>query len=99
MSYTLYWTEEATKTFNQNLEYLANDWGNQVVNDFLDRVDEVFELVSANPSVFPLHRLYEKIHKCIVNKRIILYFMIVNERQVDLLTFWNTYRDPGKLLS
>ncbi|MFM8912018.1 MAG: hypothetical protein ACKOE6_03725, partial [Flammeovirgaceae bacterium] len=75
------------------------DWGNQVVNDFLNRVDEVLELVSVNPSVFPLHRPSEKIHKFIVNKRIILYFRIVNERQVDLLTFWNTYRDLDKLLS
>ncbi|MFM7488113.1 MAG: type II toxin-antitoxin system RelE/ParE family toxin [Cytophagales bacterium] len=98
MSYQLNWTEESIKTFNQNTEYLASDWGNQVVNDFLDRVDEVLELVSLNPSVFPVHNAASKVHRCIVNRRIILYFKIVDNGRVDLLTFWNTYRDPNQLL-
>lgn len=92
------WTEESIKTLNQNTEYLASDWGNQVVNDFLDRVDEVLELVSLNPTVFPAHNAVTKVHRCIVNKRIILYFKIVDDKRVDLLTFWNTYRDPNQLL-
>jgi hypothetical protein len=31
VSYSLNWTQEATRTFNQNLEYLADEWRNQVV--------------------------------------------------------------------
>jgi plasmid stabilization system protein ParE len=99
VKYHLSWTEEAIKTLNQNTEYLSSDWGNQVVNDFLDRVDEVLELVSLNPTVFPVHSVDNTVRRCIVNKRIILYFKIVDDKRIDLLTFWNTYRDPNQLLA
>ena len=43
MSYTLYWTLQAEETFAANLEYLEKSWTNAVINDFLDRVDEVLQ--------------------------------------------------------
>lgn len=39
----LRWTSESKKTFNQNLEYLAEDWDYHVINNFLDRVEVVLE--------------------------------------------------------
>ena len=41
MSHSLRWTSESKKTFNQNLEYLSEEWDNQVINNFLDRIEEV----------------------------------------------------------
>lgn len=49
MSRRLNWTSESEETFNQNLEYLAKEWDNIVVNDFLDRVEEVLEKIKSNP--------------------------------------------------
>lgn len=52
MSYTLHWTTEAARTLNQNLEYLEDEWDNQVVNNFLDRVEEVLENIKTNPQMY-----------------------------------------------
>jgi len=97
MSYTLRWTSESAKSLNQNLDYLADEWDNQVINSFLDRIEEVLETIKSNPKLYPLHRAKDNVHKCVVNKRIILYYKIVNEQHIDLLTFWNTYQNPDKL--
>ena len=47
MNYSLRWTEEAKKSFNQNLEYLSDEWDNEVINNFLDRVDGILSQIKA----------------------------------------------------
>lgn len=93
----LRWTSEARKTFNQNLDYLADEWNDQVINNFLDRVEEVFEQIKSNPELFLVYRKADQIYKCVVHKRIILYYKIVDHKYIDLLTFWNTSQDLDKL--
>ncbi len=97
MSLRINWTLESEKTFNQNLEYLSLKWDAVVLNDFLDRVEEVLESIKSNPRLYPLHREKENVHKCVIHERIVLYYKIVDEEVVDLLTFWNTYQDPVRL--
>lgn len=97
MSYVLRWTPESKRTFNQNLEYLAKEWDNQIVNKFLDRAEEVLEQIKSNPKLYPVYRPEDMVYKCVVHKRIVLYFRIVDEETIDLLTFWNTYQNPDKL--
>ena len=97
MTYSLRWTPEAVKTLKQNLEYLTTEWDNHVINNFLDRVEGVLNTIEENPLLYPLHRTKENIRKCIVNKRIILFYKIIDDRYIDLLTFWNTYQNPNDL--
>ena len=97
MSLKINWTSESLKTFNENLEYLSKEWNNVVMNGFLDRVEEVLETISSNPRLYLLHRPSENIHRCVIHERIILYYRIVDEESIDLLTFWNTSKDPNKL--
>jgi plasmid stabilization system protein ParE len=97
MSYRLNWTSESEKTFNQNLEYLSKEWNLIVLNQFLDRVEEVLERISSNPKLYSLHRPEDNVYKCVLHERIILYYKIVNKEEIDLLSFWNTYQNPERL--
>jgi len=97
MSVRINWTAESERTFNQNLEYLAKEWDTVVLNNFLDRVEETLERIRSNPKLYPLHRPQESVHRCVIHERIILYYRIVDDQTIDLLTFWNTAQDPDKL--
>jgi plasmid stabilization system protein ParE len=97
VSFSLRWTPEATKTLQQNADYLFEEWGDQVANDFLDRVEGLLDLIKQNSRIYPLHSSSKTVHKCIVNKRIILFFEIKSDNFINLLTFWNTYQDLEKL--
>ena len=97
MSYRLRWTPESKRTFNLNLDYLSRKWDKSVTNNFLDRVDEVLNLISENPLLYPVHRSDVNVHRCVINERIIVYYRIVDYENIDLITFWNTYRNPENL--
>jgi plasmid stabilization system protein ParE len=97
MSRVLRWTTESRETFNQNLEYLSEEWDFKVINNFLDRVEEALEQIRSNPELYPLYRPTDKVYRCIIHKRVVLYYRIVDDKHIDLLTFWSTYQDPDKL--
>ena len=97
MSYNLNWTTRAEESFELNIEYLEIEWSNSVLNKFLDRVDEVLEKISDKPYLYPLHNSSKDIRRCIINGRIILYFRIIDDTTIDLITFWNTWQNPDKL--
>jgi plasmid stabilization system protein ParE len=91
------WMPEAERTFSQNLEYLASRWDNKVITDFINKVDDALDVIASNPKAFPLHKPSLNIHKCVVTPQITVYYRIVNEITIDLLTFWNNYQNPKKL--
>jgi len=47
------WLPEAEFTFNENINFLARKWNLEVINNFLDRVDEVIDNITENPYVYP----------------------------------------------
>jgi plasmid stabilization system protein ParE len=47
------WTPEAAETFNSNIDYLKIEWEDQVLLNFLDRVDEAVETIKSNPEIYP----------------------------------------------
>lgn len=97
MSYTVNWTDESENTFNENIEYLSKSWDLQSINNFLDRVDEVVENIQSNPKLYPVYRKSGKVYKCVVNRHITVYYKIVDASNIDLITFWNTHKNPDDL--
>ena len=97
MSYTVNWTKESETTFNENIEYLSKSWDLQSINNFLDRVDEVVENIKSNPKLYPIYIKSDKVHKCVVNRHITVYYKIVDTSNVDPITFRNTHKNPDDL--
>jgi len=54
MSYRIIARPEAELTF-RNVDYLALEWNNKVMNQFLDRVDDIIQKIKQNPFSFPLY--------------------------------------------
>jgi plasmid stabilization system protein ParE len=93
----VYWTPEALRTFRENLDYLSVEWDANVVNAFVERVDETVKRIKLNPQLYQVYDATERIHRCVLNERIALFYRIVDNHTIDLLTFWNTSRDPENL--
>ena len=57
----------------------------------------MLDIIALNPKTFPTHNSNLDIYRCIVVSQITLYYRIVNDDRIDLLTFWNNYQNPDKL--
>ena len=97
MNLQVFWTEEAKTSFHENISYLNRKWDLATINRFLDRVDEVLENISCNPSLYPVYRKPDRVHQCVLNKHITLFYRVSDKKRIDLITFWNTHQSPDNL--
>ena len=92
---TISWSELAKFDYWNNIEYLEREWTLTEVYNFMDKVDEIINLLSKENLNFKPTE-YKNTFQVPVVKQINLYYRVVNNN-IELLRFWNNYQDLGKL--
>lgn len=86
------WTNQASKTHRENIEYLLNQWTYKEVHNFNDEVIKIANLLKKNSKLGKWDEDW-KCYKILVIKPITLYYTI-EEKKIVLITFWNNYKKP-----
>ena len=89
------WTNTAKNDYWQNIEYLEREWTLQDVYNFIDKTDALIELLTKQNVIFKSSN-YKNVFQIPVTKQITLYYKIVENNNIELLRFWNTYQNPKK---
>jgi plasmid stabilization system protein ParE len=97
MSYQISWTEKARETYNQNLDYILQNWEEKVYLDFVTRVEAVINHIQQNPKMYVCINLERNIYRSVVTKHISLFYQL-NGSSISLLLFWNNFQEPEKLI-
>ena len=89
------WSDEAVLDYHQNIDYLLENWSVKVAIEFTEDVEEVIQLIKTHPKLYPLTN-YKEIRRAVVRKQITLFFKVKDDT-IDLIRFWNNYRDKEEL--
>ena len=95
MPYSIVWSPRAFNTFVQVTEYLGKKWTGREVEKVIERTEEVLAHIKNNP----LQYIYSKdlkAYRSVITKQVSLLYQ-VEEESIELLVFWDTRQDPGKL--
>ncbi len=96
MTYQVTWTQKARETYNQNLDYLLQNWEEKVYFDFVSRVEAVIDHIRQSPKMYVLIDLKRSVYRSVVTKHISLFYQL-NGSSITLLLFWNNFQEPEKL--
>jgi len=91
---TIYWSETAKNDYWNNIEYLERKWTITEVYNFINKVDELINLLSKE-NIFFKPTAYKNTFQVVVIKQITLYYRLENN-SIELLRFWNNYQDLKK---
>jgi hypothetical protein len=91
------WTERAKLDYWENIEYLERDWTLTNVYSFMDKTNDLIELLIKQNLVFKPTK-YKDVFEVPVTKQIILFYKILENNDIELLRFWNTYQNPKSLM-
>lgn len=91
------WTERAKLDYWRNIEYLERDWTLTNVYSFMDKTNDLIELLIKQNLVFKPTK-YKDVFEVPVTKQIILFYKILENNDIELLRFWNTYQNPKSLM-
>jgi plasmid stabilization system protein ParE len=97
MIYRVSWTSKARESYNQNLDYLAQNWEEKVYSDFVSRVEYVINKIMSNPKMYVLIDPKRNIFRCVVTKHISLFYQVA-EDEILRMVFWNNFQEPEKLV-
>lgn len=74
------------------------NWGTTVTSNFIARFENLCELLSENPAIFPFINRSKQVQKCVLTKHNILYFKEY-ANSIKILTIFDTRQAPEKLAS
>ena len=98
MAVIIKWSDEAIKTFDDNIEYLQKEWSENEIKNFIKQTNSKIESIQSNPKLYRRSEKNPNIRRTVINKNITLFYQYLStKKQVILLTFWNNSQNPKKL--
>ncbi|MFN8428382.1 MAG: type II toxin-antitoxin system RelE/ParE family toxin [Spirosomataceae bacterium] len=96
MTKEVYWSDESKKDVNEIIEFIQYQWNQQIVSDFLDKIDHSIFQISKNPKTFPLINREFGIRKCVISKHNSIFYT-EEDKKVYILRVFANRKDPEKL--
>jgi len=91
-----------TAIAEQDLEHISNylldNWGMIVCDNFLSRFEQLCATISSAPGMFPVIYKKKKIRKCILTRQNTMYYR-EHADKIEIITIFDTRQDPNKLES
>jgi plasmid stabilization system protein ParE len=91
---TIHWSEPAQNDYWKNIQYLENEWTIKEVHNFMDKTDELIDLLEKGNVTFKPTD-YKNTFQVPIVKQITLFYRLENNK-IELLRFWNNYQDLAK---
>lgn len=90
------WTKNAELTLNEIVDYIENDFGNLIAENYYLKVLETVDNIENIPDLYPIFKKQDNIRKAVINKKTILYYRVV-ENDILLLAFYDVRMGTHKL--
>ncbi len=91
------WSIPAKADYDENIAYLLDEWTEEVALDFVLAVDHTLMQITQQPYSFP-----ETDHKGVrggplIPQISVFYRVFESDGVIELIRFWNNYKDPQSL--
>lgn len=73
--------------------YLAERWSEKTKIDFLIKLTDQLKLISEMPYMYRASLTKQGVRECIMNKQVIIYYQVVDEEMIKVLTIKGTKQD------
>ena len=96
MAKNVIWSPAAEKDLETVLNYLQSKWSNQILNRFINKIDDNIGLIIVDPKIFPLINEKLKIRKSVITKHNTLYYR-ETPKSIQIVRLFDSRQDPQKL--
>jgi plasmid stabilization system protein ParE len=87
----------ALKSYFKVADYLQEEWGNAVVDNFAKEVERVVLGIKNAPNMFEVSLKYKNVRKGFITEHNTLYYRIKpRKKEIELLVFWDNRQDNRK---
>jgi plasmid stabilization system protein ParE len=97
MDYEIVWSPVAKTSYFTILEYLEKNWTAKEIQAFVNRTEEILDLIKTRPSLFQYSKSSDT-YRCVLVKQVSLFYRTrPSTNRIELLLFWDNRQNPEKL--
>jgi plasmid stabilization system protein ParE len=95
MAKKIIWTKTANHKFNKIIDYLEQEWGPMVTQNFVGKTYDIIDLISEQPDLGTLENQEKEIRGFLLTKHNRLFYR-VTDTEIVLLNFFDTRSGPKR---
>ncbi|MDA3927771.1 MAG: type II toxin-antitoxin system RelE/ParE family toxin [Prolixibacteraceae bacterium] len=95
MALTIRWTKRAEKKFDKIIEYLVNEWNEQVTATFVKKTYDFIDTLADFPKLGTIENKENGIRAFTIVKQINIFYHIDN-KHIVILNFFDNRQSPKK---
>jgi plasmid stabilization system protein ParE len=92
MSLKVFWSEEATETFDSIVIFIENKWSERQAETFVKHTKRILSLISDQPYMYKAS-IENNIRQAVISPQSSMYYEI-HDTYITLLFFWDNRQDP-----
>jgi plasmid stabilization system protein ParE len=93
MAKVIVWNRRASTSFNLIIEYLQQEWSDNVTRNFVTRTYRIIDIIAQNPEIGALENKEKQIRGFVITKHNTLFYRIEGDRLI-LLAFFDNRKHP-----
>ncbi len=95
MALEIYWTKRADKNFDKIIDYLLNEWGENVSRAFIKKVYDFLDILAEFPEIGTIENREKGIRGFTIVKQVNVFYRISGNK-IILLNFFDNRQDPKR---
>lgn len=95
MALKIIWSQRALDNFQEVITYLEENWGEQVIRDFIERAEKIIRIITEHPKIFRTVSEKKQIREAVITKHNLLIYKATNTH-ILLLAVFDTRQHPRK---
>lgn len=87
---------QAKEDVSAILHYLSKNWNQKTIEEFLEKLETFYYIVSVHPQIFGYYNKHKGIRKYALTKQNIVFYRI-KKGMVEVITVFDSRQNPAKL--
>jgi len=97
-TYKVLWSDHSLIELKETIEYLELNWSEKEITRLVNEIERTLNLISNNPYLFPQSK-NTRVHRVVILKLNSIYYRVVNDETVEVLSFFSNRQNPESLQS
>ncbi len=97
MAFKIVWTKRAAAGYDKIIQYLAENWTDREVANFVTQSEEFFEVLATHPEILQMSSKKRHLHRGPINRLTILTYRVKpNKKEIELINIRGARQKPLK---
>jgi plasmid stabilization system protein ParE len=95
MASDLKWTDRALEDYDKLLEYLYDEWGEEITRRVINEINQTIVRIQTSPEQFPVFLQRRNVRRCLASPQTSIFFKVKKD-YIEISALFDNRQNPKK---